>query len=52
VTVCYPRAAMPLRLVAHPVIEDSLARLRDRETPCDEFRRLAHRVSVLLAAST
>jgi uracil phosphoribosyltransferase len=41
---------MPLRLVAHPVIEDSLARLRDRETPSDEFRRLAHRVSVLLAA--
>lgn len=41
---------MPLRQVAHPVIEDSLARLRDRETPCDEFRRLAHRVSVLLAA--
>ena len=41
---------MPLRLVAHPVIEDSLARLRDRETPCDEFRRLARRVSLLLAA--
>ncbi len=41
---------MPLRLVSHPVIEDSLARLRDRETPCDEFRRLARRVSLLLAA--
>src|SRR3989442_14715225 len=41
---------MPLRLVAHPVIEDSLARLRDRDTPCDEFRRLAHRLSLLVAA--
>jgi len=41
---------MPLRLVSHPVIEDSLARLRDRDTPSDEFRRLARRVSVLLAA--
>ena len=41
---------MPLRLVAHPVIDDSLARLRDRETPGDEFRRLARRVSLLLAA--
>src|SRR5688572_26276674 len=46
--VCYPRASMPVRLVAHPVIEDSLARLRDRETPCDEFRRLARRVSLVL----
>jgi uracil phosphoribosyltransferase len=43
---------MPLRLVVHPVIEDSLARLRDRETPSDEFRRLAHRVAVLLAAES
>src|SRR5436309_3927076 len=48
--VCYPPPAMPLRVAAHPVIEDSLARLRDRETPCDEFRRLARRVSLLLAA--
>jgi uracil phosphoribosyltransferase len=41
---------MPLHVVRHPVIEDALARLRDRETPCDEFRRLARRVSLLLAA--
>jgi uracil phosphoribosyltransferase len=40
---------MPLRVVRHPVIEDCLARLRDKTTPCDEFRRLARRVSVLLA---
>jgi len=41
---------MPLHVVRHPVIEDALARLRDRTTPCDEFRRLARRVSLLLAA--
>src|SRR5687767_5415486 len=41
---------MPLHVVRHPVIEDSLARLRDRHTPCDEFRRLARRVSLVLAA--
>ncbi len=41
---------MPLHVVRHPVIEDSLARLRDRRTEPDEFRRLARRVSLLLAA--
>jgi uracil phosphoribosyltransferase len=41
---------MPLQVVSHPVIEDVLARLRDRTTDSDEFRRLAHRVSLLLTA--
>lgn len=41
---------MPLTVVRHPLVEDALARLRERDTPCDEFRRLARRVSVLLAA--
>jgi uracil phosphoribosyltransferase len=41
---------MPLHVVRHPVIEDSLAALRDRTTAPDEFRRLARRVSLLLAA--
>jgi len=41
---------MPLHVVRHPLIEDALSRLRDRVTPCDEFRRLARRVSLLLAA--
>ena len=41
---------MPLHVVRHPLIEDALGRLRDRATPCDEFRRLAKRVSLLLAA--
>jgi uracil phosphoribosyltransferase len=41
---------MPLTVVKHPLVDDALARLRDRSTPCDEFRRLARRVSVLLTA--
>jgi uracil phosphoribosyltransferase len=41
---------MPLTVVKHPLVEDALARLRERSTPCDEFRRLARRVSVLLVA--
>jgi uracil phosphoribosyltransferase len=41
---------MPVHVVSHPVVEDVMARLRDRSTDCDEFRRLAHRVSLLLAA--
>jgi uracil phosphoribosyltransferase len=40
---------MPLHVLSHPLLDDTLARLRDVETPCDEFRRLARRVSVLLA---
>lgn len=39
---------MPLRLLEHPLAEDVLARLRDRETPSSEFRRLARRLSLLL----
>jgi uracil phosphoribosyltransferase len=41
---------MPVHVVQHPVIEDVLARLRDKTTPCDVFRRLARRVSLLVAA--
>ena len=41
---------MPLHVVRHPLVEDAMGRLRDRDTPCDEFRRLARRVSLLLAA--
>jgi uracil phosphoribosyltransferase len=40
---------MPVQVVRHPLIEDALLRLRDAATPCDEFRRLARRVSLLLA---
>ena len=41
---------MPLHVVEHPLLQDTLARLRDASTPSDEFRALARRVSVLLAA--
>jgi uracil phosphoribosyltransferase len=40
---------MPLHVVRHPLVDDALAGLRDKTTPCDEFRRLARRVSLLLA---
>jgi uracil phosphoribosyltransferase len=39
---------MNLHVVRHPLVEDVLAGLRDRRTPCDVFRQLARRVSVLL----
>ena len=39
-----------LHLINHPLVHDALAQLRDKTTPPDEFRRLATRISVLLAA--
>lgn len=41
---------MALHVADHPLIDDVLARLRDRDTQCEEFRRLARRVAVLLVA--
>lgn len=41
--------SVALHRVSHPLVEDVLARLRDKETPCDEFRRLARRLSLLIA---
>jgi len=41
---------MPLKVLSHPLIDDAMARLRDKATPCDEFRALARRVSLLLVA--
>ena len=41
---------MPVHVVRHPVVEDALARLRDRTTPSDEFRRLSRRLTLLLVA--
>jgi len=40
---------MALHIVSHPLVDDVLARLRDRTTPPDTFRRLARRVGLLLA---
>ena len=39
---------MALHVLSHPLLSDAFARLRDRSTPSDEFRRLAHRVTMLL----
>lgn len=41
---------MSLHIVSHPLVHDALALLRDKQTPADAFRRIATRISVLLAA--
>lgn len=41
---------MSLHLVSHPVAQDALKALRDSTTPPTQFRRLAHRVGVIVAA--
>jgi len=35
--------------VQHPIAQDALSSLRDRATPASEFRRLAYRLSLILA---
>jgi uracil phosphoribosyltransferase len=40
---------VPLHLVQHPVALDALAALRDKTTDSTRFRRLTHRVSLVLA---
>jgi uracil phosphoribosyltransferase len=41
---------VPLHLVQHPLVHDALATLRDLSTPPELFRRMAVRISLLLAA--
>ena len=41
---------MSLHVVDHPLLRDVLTRLRDRDTPREEFRRLARRITLLIAA--
>jgi uracil phosphoribosyltransferase len=41
---------VPLHLVEHPLVHDALATLRDASTPPELFRRMAVRISLLLAA--
>ncbi|HUR20652.1 MAG TPA: uracil phosphoribosyltransferase [Vicinamibacterales bacterium] len=41
---------MALHLVTHPIAQDALVSLRDHTTPPGHFRRLAHRVGVIVAA--
>jgi len=42
--------AVPLHVVEHPVVHDALATLRDASTSPEVFRRMAIRISLLLAA--
>jgi uracil phosphoribosyltransferase len=42
--------AVPLHVVEHPVVHDALTTLRDVATPPEVFRRMAVRISLLLAA--
>jgi uracil phosphoribosyltransferase len=41
---------VPLHVVEHPVVHDALATLRESSTPPEVFRRMAIRISLLLAA--
>ena len=41
---------VPLHLVQHPLVHDALAALRDAATPPELFRRMAVRISLLLAS--
>ena len=41
---------VPLHIVDHPLVHDALTTLRDRATPPELFRRMAVRISLLLAA--
>ncbi len=38
-----------LTVIDHPLVSDKVARLRDRNTPPDAFRRLVHELSLLAA---
>jgi uracil phosphoribosyltransferase len=40
---------VPVHVVEHPLVQDALLTLRDKSTPPEEFRRIAARISVLLA---
>jgi uracil phosphoribosyltransferase len=39
---------VPLHVVDHPIGQDLLLSLRDKSTPCDTFRQLARRLSLVL----
>jgi uracil phosphoribosyltransferase len=41
---------VPVHLIQHPIAQDALVGLRDKTTPTSHFRRLAHRISVVLAS--
>ena len=41
---------VPLHLVTHPIAQDALVSLRDHTTRPGHFRRLAHRIGLIVAA--
>ena len=41
---------MSVHVVEHPLVHDALVTLRDAQTPPELFRRMAVRISLLLAA--
>jgi uracil phosphoribosyltransferase len=41
---------MSVHIVDHPLVQDALVELRDARTDAERFRRIANRISVLLAA--
>jgi uracil phosphoribosyltransferase len=42
--------SLSLHLIDHPLVHDALVTLRDASTPPELFRRMAVRISLLLAA--
>ena len=42
--------SVSVHVVEHPLVHDALVTLRDARTPPEEFRRMAVRISLLLAA--
>lgn len=40
---------VPVHIVQHPIVQDALAALRDRTTSASHFRRLTHRLSLVVA---
>jgi uracil phosphoribosyltransferase len=46
----YIVSIVPVHIVEHPLVHDALAILRDTATPPELFRRMAVRISLLLAA--
>lgn len=36
-------------IVKHPLLSDRMARIRDKNTPCEEFRRLLYQVAALMS---
>lgn len=42
-------SGVPVHLVQHPIVQDALISLRDKATTASHFRRLTHRLSLVVA---